>query len=816
MATKKNKKKLQESLIHTAAILSDLHSVWQPHEGQVAIGKAIFYDGKQFIFCECGRKFGKMLDLNEWVITPSGKKRLLDLSEGETVYDEMGCEQKIIKLHPIDLNPDSYRITFKNGQTIDACADHLWLTWTKKDRKNERRGLKFTPSIKTTLDMFETQMDGSEYNHSIPATQPIEYSEKDLLIEPYLLGLWLGDGGKNSARITTVDHEILDTIRGYGYEVSSYDYKEHGVKKLLVKLREINVLKNKHIPSEYLIGSINQRLELLQGLMDSDGTINKKGNYATFYNTDERIADGVFELVASLGMIPSKRVKKTTHKNCYSIGFRPLHQVFKLKRKLDRINPDQPKRNHHTIVSIDKIEPKPMRCVTVSGGSQLFLCSNSFIPTHNTDIVIYCLYRKAMTSPNSACYFIAPFQKQAKELIWANNRLQNFLPEGLKEKYVASVNNTEMRITFKNGSFIKLDGADNYEAYRGVNPHMVAYDEFKDHHPKFHEGMEPNLSTYKAPIIIIGTPPETDDNHYVKNADSIKQDTEAGAYFNMPSHTNPHIDPAWLEKQKERLVARGELDVWQREYMAMRVKGGKNSIFPMFDDETHVMSYDPMYEQIKKNRKHWDFYVTADPASSSTFGVLFSAIHRFTRVVYHLDELYVQDTRSTTARKLWERIEPICNGLNPVADDWTRTYDEAGIWFSNEVMDITEGEIYFMPTAKHLNKKEQGLSLIKDQMLYGFFYISDRCTKLRFEIINYIKDDKGKIPKENDHLIDCMRYTNAAANYTQITGKEPKPQPDYVKDKRRRFFTIGDDLREYESENDWTIGLLGESYYDRN
>lgn len=418
-----------------------------------------------------------------------------------------------------------------------------------------------------------------------------------------------------------------------------------------------------------------------------------------------------------------------------------------------------------------------------------------------SEVLIYCIIRWALMNPNSACYYIAPFQKQAKELIWANNRLQNFLHPTVRNKYIESINNTEMRIILRNGSFIKLDGADNYEAYRGINPHFMGYDEVKDHHPQFHVGMEPNLATHNAPCLMIGTPPENDDNHFWRIADSIADDPD-GAYFSMSSYTNPHISKEWLDKTRIRLIKRGEEDVWDREYMAKRVYGGRRSIFPMYDEKKMVIPFIQAMQLINSNRKKWDLYCTADPATSSTFAVLFTAIHREDRRVIHLDEIYEQSTRETSARAIWTRIVPIIHAINPDFSEWNFGRDEAAAWFGNEILDITEGEIYFIPTHKAQIKKEDGLSLIKDQMTYGFWRRTERCEKLGWEIKNYIKNDKDVIEKKNDHGIDNMRYTNYFNAYSQVpTETPPKDEETRLE---VRAHTVYDDAYSERLKEDWT------------
>ena len=109
-----------------------------------------------------------------------------------------------------------------------------------------------------------------------------------------------------------------------------------------------------------------------------------------------------------------------------------------------------------------------------------------------------------------------------------------------------------------------------------------------------------------------------------------------------------------------------------------------------------------------------------------------------------------------------------------------------------------------MPTAKHLYKKENGLSLCKDQMIYNTITFSDRMVKLKWEIQNYVRTDKGDIPKRNDHLIDTWRYLNAAANYdmNEVIEKSANKEND------RGWRSRKDDLDELQNEKDWTSKLM--------
>jgi hypothetical protein len=195
-----------------------------------------------------------------------------------------------------------------------------------------------------------------------------------------------------------------------------------------------------------------------------------------------------------------------------------------------------------------------------------------------TEAVAYILWRIAQSIPGSPCYFIAPFQKQAKEILWATKRLQTFGPREWLLDGDAGINNTEMRLRFKNDSFIKVDGSDNHESYRGIKYRICVYDEAKDHDPKFYEGMRPNAAAMDGIDIFVGTPPAVE-GFFTERAGEHKSLKEC-YYAEYPSECNPHIPKKWLETEKNRLERLDEAEVWLREYMAKFVKGGKGHILP--------------------------------------------------------------------------------------------------------------------------------------------------------------------------------------------------------------------------------------------
>ena len=176
--------------------------------------------------------------------------------------------------------------------------------------------------------------------------------------------------------------------------------------------------------------------------------------------------------------------------------------------------------------------------------------------------------------------------------------------------------------------------------------------------------------------------------------------------------------------------------------------------------------------------------------------------HPYNKQIYLLDVIYETDQHQTSVRSMYPRLDAKMSELYPMGDveeDWYKGYDEAAAWFATEVMQ--QYGVYFLPTQKHLNKKEHGLSLIKDILLHDLVKISDRCEKLLWEMFNYVKDDKGNIPKKNDHLIDCFRYLLAADNYSMIEVMERKKKDN---DEMRRAYSLNEEYNEWKPDHDWT------------
>jgi len=416
-----------------------------------------------------------------------------------------------------------------------------------------------------------------------------------------------------------------------------------------------------------------------------------------------------------------------------------------------------------------------------------------------TEMSLYVLHRWAMTTPNAQFYYIAPYYNQASEIIWKPGRLQNFLGCH-KDKYIESIHETDKRVVFKNGSFIKLVGSDNYDAGRGFNPDGAIYDEFKDHDYRFHQGFSDNLLAKKAPLLIVGTPPELFDHFFVRTEEEFKLDPR-GAYFKRSTHTNPYIDKQELELEKQAAINKGEWAKYMREIEAEIVPGGANAIFPMLEiprydekgefigNSRHVVKHDELIAEISQYPKDWKYYAAYDPGSSSCFAALFAAVNVFSKKLVILDEIYEKRKIEMSTRRIYPRAKIKMKELAP-RYDWYQVYDNAASWFYNEVM--AEYREALIPCDKDVNKKEEKLSVMKDFLLEDLFIISDRCKGLIQEMSTYATDDEGKIPKKNDHAIDAARYLMNAAHLNTV------PRERHIRPEDRREWTTAD----YMEDND--------------
>lgn len=371
---------------------------------------------------------GKALAADTPINTPKGWTDMGDLVVGDEVFGPDGVATQVIATSGLIFDRPCYGVTFSDGAQIVADAEHLWLTDTVKSRSSARahakrvgQPLKLRGSdqsakmihaqVQTTREISQSvwaRADGTEANHSIPACSPLQFAAAELPIPPYVLGAWLGDGTSASAGFTCADLEITEHIQAEGIPCRQLDgYRwilSDGVRRgryqgnvtVHAKLRELGVLGNKHIPPSYMRASVGQRLALLQGLMDTDGTVSVQARGATvceFSVMSERLASDALELLLGLGIKVSMRASEAklngrTVGVRYRLPFQTELPVFRLTRKAEKLTPLRtPRAIRRHIIACDPVASVPVQCIQVDREDGLFVAGRQCITTHNSTML---------------------------------------------------------------------------------------------------------------------------------------------------------------------------------------------------------------------------------------------------------------------------------------------------------------------------------------------------------------------------------------------------------------------------------------------
>lgn len=390
------------------------------------------------------------LDLETPISTPDGFKTLRTIDVGDYVHDENGAPARVTHVHPIS-EQKVYKVTFSDGSYVNATGDHGWVAHTAADRArlDQRYGVQnlpdnwgewpspynrkealtpetqkmvydmvlagipqgvisettgasvdqvkrlrkrfkegFVPGYKaprvTTLDLTQ--------GHTIPATKPVQYAETAKLpLDPWVLGLALGGGKTHRPGSITVAEDdardVVDRLNASGFPATARrngKIKARGIPKLWDYQKEI--------PEEYLTASPEDRLALVQGLMDSSAVIEETGEFR-FSSTDSELIDGLVSLLRSLGLLP----RVTSHEvptrlldpeavRLWQVQVVSNTPLVTLPRKLEMVPSTRWGRSYfeRRVVSVEDVGTRLVRCITVDTESNLFLAGEGLIPTSNT------------------------------------------------------------------------------------------------------------------------------------------------------------------------------------------------------------------------------------------------------------------------------------------------------------------------------------------------------------------------------------------------------------------------------------------------
>ena len=359
---------------------------------------------------------GKAVSLLTPILTPSGWRQFGDLRPGDYVFHPSGRPTMITKTHPVG-QWDTWEVELSDGTVETFTGEHLF-TVEEFVGKSKR--------VRRTLDVRAMAREGLVFDRpltkgstkatkagvgkfALPETEPLEFPERDLPVDPWVLGYWLGDGttghGEATADVDDIPH-VRERLRAAGYDIGGiWEKKEGGrgrkfsILGLVGDLRKAGVLNGKHIPDAYLYSSVEQRRALIQGLMDSDGYIDKKGS-AEYCQVRKQIADGMAFLLRSMGVkvnvreSEAKLYGRVTGPR-YRLTFKPYkHQdLVTLPRRAERVQERRRKPIPRVIKDVRQVAPVDARCISVAAEDGLYLVGETMVVTHNSPFAAaLCLF----------------------------------------------------------------------------------------------------------------------------------------------------------------------------------------------------------------------------------------------------------------------------------------------------------------------------------------------------------------------------------------------------------------------------------------
>ena len=370
--------------------------------------------------------------------TPKGEISFGMLQPGDRIFAGDGSVTTVRGTYERGVLP-VYRIWFDDGSSTRACGEHLWKVKGRTERRHD------TWSVLTTEEIIKRgvrEKNGrwAGRHFEIPRQGAAQYPHADLPLDPYVLGVWLGDGVRETGRYATKPTaEIEQEIQRRGYETSGAKDGIVNVYGIIGHLRQMRLAAcyshERFIPSKYRHASVAQRHDMICGLMDTDGGIGRDGHmeYAT---TSGRLADHVVWLVRSLGGVAfrKKAVKKPFYygkdrekiagRDCYRVTVRLPFNPFRVPHRRSRWT--DPAKNPSTVRymtrKIDRIEPDGeawCRCIEVEHPDHTYLTDDSFIVTHNTAIEAWIGWNFLLTRPYPKCAATSISGQNLKDNFWA-------------------------------------------------------------------------------------------------------------------------------------------------------------------------------------------------------------------------------------------------------------------------------------------------------------------------------------------------------------------------------------------------------------
>ena len=726
------------------------------------------------------RGSSKALDVDTLLMTPTGHIRMGDTEVGDYVIDRNGKPTRITHVSEV-FNNQTYEITLTNGDSFIANEDHIHIVQRRTQNKNKQNiWVEENLTTKEILDLgvvinrktTDKITKNRELKWYIPLiNSPVEYDAISFSIDPYTVGVVLGDGNYQQlgqyVKITSSKDDVDELMSYIPYEKNKIIEDKRQTNTVTFSIKGLGQLwqteigdfkrENKKIPEHLLYGTLNDRIEVLRGLMDTDGCITKKGCYS-FCNTSKDLVYGVHHIVKSLGGY-SKIVKYTNnYKGYYLVHFNLLNiNPFKLKRKANRWIS-----NKHFIsgtrIGIESIKPtetiKQSKCISVESKTKSYLIENSIV-THNTTLCAEYLFLylavfgelDGFGEVSVAMYVGDTMDNGCKNL--RNNIEHRYRNSEFLQKYIPDIRFTDARLEFTNASghklCVKLFGASTgvrgFKEY-GQRPTLAVLDDLftdkaaesetiiKDIENVIYKAVRQALHPTKRRVVWIGTPFNKKDPLY-KAAGTTEWHTSVFPICEKFPCTKEEFRGAWEDRfpydavmsEYKMLKSQGRIDAFNQELMLRILSEDDRLVL-----EEDVIWYDSR-STIINNLQDYNIYITTDFATSESDSSDFSVISVWAldyRGIFHwIDGIVKRQDMAMNIEDMFRLI----NLYPPLAVGVEVSGQQKGFvsWIKREMVnrkiyfylatDKVSGEEGLRPTTSKLVRFNAALPLIKQRKI---------------------------------------------------------------------------------------------------
>lgn len=330
---------------------------------------------------------GKQISDSQIIYTPNGVTTHGKLKVGDFVFGRNG--KPTIVQAVSEKTQSEYIVTFSDGSKVECHGNHEWVVF---DRNKHRERIVETKDLKN-IESGIPGKRGHRYRYMIDTFPCIEFPERSVLIDPYTLGVWIGDG-KSADPVIHIGNNDTEIINAIPYEVEEgigTTTRIFYIHKQRAKFTAYNLLENKHIPDDYIYNSIEVRKQLVAGIIDTDGYVYDKNGRVTISNANEGVINSVAFILRSLGQSVSisefePRLSSSGIQGkqiVYQLCFNPTMD-FPTKVPRKKINRVVANRRR-SIISVERHDNLGYgNCIQVEGG--VYLIGETFIPTHNSEI----------------------------------------------------------------------------------------------------------------------------------------------------------------------------------------------------------------------------------------------------------------------------------------------------------------------------------------------------------------------------------------------------------------------------------------------